>query len=779
MLDLEKKLKRLPHAPKAETYREAHLVYSTLGWEGVLPLPPRAKQDPPKGYTGNNGIYPSMADRWDWGENMPADSNTALRMPDGVIGIDVDAYEGKPGGETLAKAESRWGALPETLRSSSRFNDSVSGIRFYRVPKGTRLRDEIKLDGKAGIEIIQRHHRYAVVWPSRHPSGGYYMWFGRDGQTFPPPAVDSLPDLPQAWIDELSVDQPAPDADPAAVAAVTIDVLTEGEPSAAVRRRLDTTIEQLTGGGSRHDAVRNNVLALLRLGQNGHPGVRHAIEELEAAFVAQPGKTAYEYNAFIYENPKDPSKGLNVRVKQELAQPSTAEPYVPPPTEPPPDDDWHHPADTTPEQDSGEGDEGGGGPSEDDQPVIIHRTREEQAATLTRACEVFAKWLGPEYDRDAMLTLLAALAAHRMGGDPVWLLIVSGSGAAKTETVNSAHTMHGAHTISTITSEGALLSASSKKDRAKDASGGLLNEIGDDGIIIVKDFTSILSMNRDARAAVMAALREIYDGAWVRKVGTDGGKSLEWRGRVTVAGAVTTAWDAAHSVIASMGDRFVLKRIDSNINRVAFGARAIGNTGNEAAMRAELGAAVADVMAAIAKGHSRIELTEEELYTLLHAADLVTRARTAVEYDYRGQPDMAHAPEAPTRFAKQLAQIFCGAVAVGVDREASLRLAVDCARDSMPPIRLQIIDYVAAHPASTTADVTRGIDQPRTTVDRQLQSLHLLGVLTVDAVEDAMAGNFGRPDRRVTWYYSLAPGIDPAALSTTPQNMSPDMETYA
>jgi hypothetical protein len=52
---------------------------------------------------------------------------------------------------------------------------------------------------------------------------------------------------------------------------------------------------------------------------------------------------------------------------------------------------------------------------------------------------------------------------------------------------------------------------------------------------------------------------------------------------------VTTAWDSAHGVIAVMGDRFVLIRSDSTINRNEAGTQAIDNTGNEVAMRSELG----------------------------------------------------------------------------------------------------------------------------------------------------------------------------------------------
>ena len=91
------------------------------------------------------------------------------------------------------------------------------------------------------------------------------------------------------------------------------------------------------------------------------------------------------------------------------------------------------------------------------------------------------------------------------------------------------------------------------------------------------------------RGRVLAALREIYDGRWERNVGTDGGQTLTWTGRIVVVGAVTTAWDAAHAVIAAMGDRFVLIRADSSTAARQVRHQAIRNTGGETAMRAGAG----------------------------------------------------------------------------------------------------------------------------------------------------------------------------------------------
>ena len=367
---------------------------------------------------------------------------------------------------------------------------------------------------------------------------------------------------------------------------------------------------------------------------------------------------------------------------------------------------------------------------------------------------VFRRWLGDGYDGQALDAVLAAAAVERLDGDPLWLLLLSGSGNAKTETVQ-ALTGAGAVLTSTIASEGALLSATAKRERAKSATGGLLRLVEPRGLLVVKDVTSILSMNRDMRATVLAALREVYDGQWARNVGTDGGQTLAWAGRVALVGAVTTAWDTAHAAVAAMGDRFVLLRMDSSTGRQRAGRQAIGNTGSEVKMRAELAAAVGGVLAGMDTRPAII--TEAETDALLAAADVVTLARTAVEFDYRGNVADAHAPEMPTRFAKQLAQVVRGAVAIGVPRGDALRLAIRCARDSMPPLRLAIIDDVAAHPGSTAHDVRKRIDKPRATVDRQCQALHMLGVLTCDELEYGDAG-------RSRWFYSLADGIEPNAL---------------
>ena len=49
---------------------------------------------------------------------------------------------------------------------------------------------------------------------------------------------------------------------------------------------------------------------------------------------------------------------------------------------------------------------------------------------------------------------------------------------------------------------------------AKDATGGPLRKMGERGVLVIKDVTSLLGMDRSLRGQVLDALRECYDGRW-------------------------------------------------------------------------------------------------------------------------------------------------------------------------------------------------------------------------------------------------------------------------
>jgi Bifunctional DNA primase/polymerase, N-terminal/AAA domain len=182
-----------PFAKAARLYRDA-------GWAGVLPLPHGRKWPPPTGWTGADGAFPSDADIQAWIEDQPH-ANIALRLPHDIIGIDVDAYDGKQGADTLTKLVDQHGELPDTWVSTSRPHDPPNGIRFYRVQPWVVTGNSGTVWPAIlgpGIEIIQHSHRYAVAWPSLHPEGREYVWIGGSADWVVPRIID-LGLLPDAW----------------------------------------------------------------------------------------------------------------------------------------------------------------------------------------------------------------------------------------------------------------------------------------------------------------------------------------------------------------------------------------------------------------------------------------------------------------------------------------------------------------------------------------------------------------------------------------------------
>jgi hypothetical protein len=372
--------------------------------------------------------------------------------------------------------------------------------------------------------------------------------------------------------------------------------------------------------------------------------------------------------------------------------------------------------------------------------------------TLAEVRQIFKRWLGGEFDMMTLDVVLAVAAVERLSGDPPWLLIISGPGNAKTETVQSVSAVPGAHVISTITSEGALLSATSKRARNKDATGGLLLKIGTRGILVIKDFTSILSIDRNVRTGILSALREVHDGRWERNVGTDGGRTLSWTGRLVIIGACTTAWDQAHGVVSTMGDRFVLIRSSSRTGRTAAGTRAIKNTGTETEMRKEMADAVAGLIENIKVDHRDLALLEDEQSRILEAADIVTLARTGVETDYRGDVIDSHEPEMPTRFGKQLTQIMRGGIAIGVPRQEALALALRCAHDSVPQLRLAVLEDLKENHESSVREVCNRLQKPWRTIQRTLEALHVLDLIVCHVVE---LDEEDRKRQKPSHFYSL------------------------
>jgi hypothetical protein len=338
--------------------------------------------------------------------------------------------------------------------------------------------------------------------------------------------------------------------------------------------------------------------------------------------------------------------------------------------------------------------------------------------SLEEARDVFRGWLHLP-DTGALDVVLGTIAANRLAGDPVWTLLVGPPGGGKSELLTAISTLDDTHPAGTLT-EAALLSGTPKREKASDAKGGLLRVIGEQGIIVCKDFGSVLSMNRDARAAVLGALREVYDGSWTRHVGTDGGRTLAWAGRVGLVGGCTPTIDRHHAVMGAMGERFTLYRLPE-VNADVQAREALRHSGRERQMRRELAAAARTSLEHLADPRAR---TDDETEQLIALSTFVVRARSAVERDgYSREIELVPSPEAPTRLVIVLDRLLAGLNAIGCERDHALRIVTKAALDSIPALRLAVLDTLYAENVLDTNSIAEAVRHPAQTTRRALEDL--------------------------------------------------------
>jgi hypothetical protein len=358
------------------------------------------------------------------------------------------------------------------------------------------------------------------------------------------------------------------------------------------------------------------------------------------------------------------------------------------------------------------------------------------------AVDVFCRWLALDHPPLELYATLGAYAANMLDGDPVWLMLIGGSGSGKTELLMSLRALDRVVFRSTLSGEAALLSGTAKKERAKDSTGGLLHEIGEHGVLVLKDFTSILSMNRDTRAILLAALRETFDGSWSRQVGTDGGRTLTWKGKLGLVAGCTTAFDGAHAVQAVMGERFTLcRRPDKSAthdDRQALAA--LAQSGRENGMRAELTEAVRTLFA---DGLPRApdELAPADERRLVHLGQLAVAARSPVERGYHGEVALIGDAEAPTRFVKSLERLWAGLSTIGLERSRGWEVVAKVALDSIPKLRRAVLDALSEGDERDTTTIAGAVKHPTTTTRRALEELHAHGLLS------RQSGGPGKADR--------------------------------
>ena len=243
-------------------------------------------------------------------------------------------------------------------------------------------------------------------------------------------------------------------------------------------------------------------------------------------------------------------------------------------------------------------------------------------------------------------------------------------------------------------------------------------------------------MRPDAKAEILGALREIYDGHDVRHLGTDGGRELEWKGKLGLIFGCTKIIDTHYSVENALGNRSLLSRLGANRGQFAW---ALKHTGTSlVTMRREIADSVNALFAVPHLNPQPLDPEGAEFKRLDRVINLVVLLRGAVERDrYSREIQSFHGAEGTGRIGLALERLLAGLDVLGLERTTALDVVEAVALDSVTPIRRKAYECLCqpfrAAPADplpwrTTTEVANKVQLPATTVRRTLEELFGYGL---------------------------------------------------
>lgn len=285
----------------------------------------------------------------------------------------------------------------------------------------------------------------------------------------------------------------------------------------------------------------------------------------------------------------------------------------------------------------------------------------KEIKTYDALMKEFDKFLLIE-DRNILKVLIGTVLANQMAGYANWIFIVSNSSGGKTEFLQSLYdiSFDGHNKLITPISDMTVNAfASGQKKIGKETS--LLHRIPRGGLLVFKDFTSMLSKNKEAKGEIFKQLREIYDGSYVKATGT--GDNIAWTGKIGAIAGATEAIYEHQEEFSAMGDRFLMYTLKQPNRKdvLKFLTSEKRMNVDVDLWQKHLRDCVTEYTAKIFQAMDKqdITLATEVKDDLCEVADFCTKVRSGVIVDDR-RPDIVKfvpSPEMPMRMLHQLIQL--------------------------------------------------------------------------------------------------------------------------
>jgi hypothetical protein len=322
--------------------------------------------------------------------------------------------------------------------------------------------------------------------------------------------------------------------------------------------------------------------------------------------------------------------------------------------------------------------------------------------------------------------VIATVLANSLKGSPVWLMLIGGSSSGKSEVISAICKYPTVKEISTLTSNTFLSGMPSRDGRPT----SLLHQIGLRGTITMKDFTSVLSLRKEALGEIMAQFREIFDGHLDKFTGM--GKPLHWEGQLNIVAGVTEKIFYVGDQFSDMGTRFIHYILPEQ-DRIKTTQRAteIDSTIDQKrkALQEIFNAYMVETSEKI-KTYGPITLPDETRKKIIEVADFAAIARSPIGKDYKGGANFVFSPEMPMRLNNQLQQIAKCFIVMGYTNfdKILFKIGLDC----MPKGRRMIMKELAGHKAVTIKGLSYKTRFNYDVLGQWMEELYLLRLVDID-----------------------------------------------
>lgn len=338
--------------------------------------------------------------------------------------------------------------------------------------------------------------------------------------------------------------------------------------------------------------------------------------------------------------------------------------------------------------------------------------------------KTFRKWMILP-DEGIIKFLVAFMFANKLDAKALWAIIIGPSGGGKTQLLNAFKILTDIVEISTITPNTLLSGMPGPSDAS------LLPKLSGK-VMLMKDWTSMMSMQREAQGEVMGQFREIWDGSMTKNFGN--GKTRVWNGKVSILAASTQAVDLSQQQYAFLGERFVNYRIIMPDRKIV-AHRSLKNSHLQEQMENEMQNVIYSFFKDIDYDEelkNLPEITESLQNELVNLANFSTMARSGVirEYGMKKEVIFVPASEMPTRFTQQLACLALGCMMInkGPLNEVDIKMLYKVALDSIPQTNKMVINEMARGDGQSTSEIAKALGYPTEPIKIYLQNLALLRI---------------------------------------------------